>query len=277
MSKRGNPYHDLKGRFTDQLTHKVAETRRKSKKLFDSILEQKEVNYPEVLNRLEKLDKRVNGSGSGWWAFNPENPHVPKNPDGSISLDVNDIKTSEGSFDRKKIQSARIAIAKSKIFDKTEAEGMKDYCLADYKMINWCLRDGASVQDSGGSAINSALKFSSKKEFTVYRGLSNDLVANSFSKMKKGDVTSDSAFLSTSTDKRVAESFSKNGVLLELNVKPNTRFGIPLLTASSQSPSTRAGSDLESEIIFKPGQKIEIKEVSTRKTGEIYVRADIIP
>lgn len=281
MNKNGNPYHDLKGRFTDQLTHKVAETRRKSKKLFISILEQKQtVNYADVYKRIEDLEKKISNqkkTGSGWWAFNPENPHVPKNSDGSVSINLSDIQKEDGSFNTQKIRDARIAIAKSKVFNKEQAVEMTDYCLAGYKSINWCLRDGASLSDSGGEAINSALKFKSKKAFTTYRGLNNEEVSNQLSRMKSGDKLSDQAFLSTSTDKRVAESFSKNGVLMELNVKPGTKFGIPLLTTSTQSPSSRAGSDLEAEIIFKPNQEMIIKDVKIQDNGEIYVKADIIP
>lgn len=277
MSKKGNPYHDIRGRFTDQLTHKVAETHRKSKRLFLSIFEeQTNQPYSNTLKRIEELEKKVNSSpGSGWWAFNPENPHIPKNAGGSISINIDDFKKSNGSFNLKRIQDARIAIAKSKTFSKDQAVEMQDYCLASYKYINWCLRDGASVKDSGGETINSALKFTSKKQFTVYRGLNDEETSSFLSRLKPNEKTSDKAFLSTSTDKRVADSFSKDGVLLELNVKTGVKFGIPLLTSSAQSFNTRAGSNYESEIIFKPNQEIVIKKSERLDSGELYIVAEI--
>ncbi len=175
--------------------------------------------------------------------------------------------------------------------DKVDIEA---YTMSDYEHFNACLRKGdnqflkdyvennligidkediAFYKDFGeknGKELISQTKriekaidgYTAEKTFKVYRGTCtnknyfNDLVVGESKILDKG-------FLSTSLDKKQAESFLNNGVgekyMLEITVKKGSKSGA-FIADFSDMPE-------EKEFLFKPSIKFKIKDVKKDEKG----------
>lgn len=171
-----------------------------------------------------------------------------------------------------------------------EKEDIDYYQGLGYKSINDELRSGSSIEDTMCEALNDACRFSSKEPLTVMRGESS--FSNNWENVSAGQKMPDGlhkAFISTSTDANVAESFATkkrdldpNGegklyeTVVTINVPTSQRFGIPNAYGNNIAAN-------ESEIILPYGttglvKKFTEKEVQigNRIVIQQFVTIDIL-
>lgn len=171
-----------------------------------------------------------------------------------------------------------------------EKEDIDYYQGLGYKSINDELRSGSSIEDTMCEALNDACRFSSKEPLTVMRGESS--FNNNWENVSAGQKMPEGlhkAFISTSTDANVAESFATkkrdldpNGegklyeTVVTINVPTSQRFGIPNAYGNNIAAN-------ESEIILPYGttglvKKFTEKEVQigNRIVIQQFVTIDIL-
>lgn len=171
-----------------------------------------------------------------------------------------------------------------------EKEDIEYYQGVGYKFINDELRSGGSIEDAMCQKLNDACRFSSDEPLTVKRGESS--FSNNWEDVRIGQKMPDGlhkAFISTSTDENVAESFAAkkrdadpNGksklyeTIVTMNVPTSQRFGIP----NAYGDNIAAG---ESEIILPYGTNGIVKnivekevKIGNRTVVQQFVTIDIL-
>lgn len=171
-----------------------------------------------------------------------------------------------------------------------EAKSVSEYQNNGYKYINDTLRCGFGLEDAGAEDLLDACRFSLDKEIIVERGESS--FSNNWSGTKVGSTADDfsMAFISTSTDPKVAEHFATK----EREADPNGYSKIYETHVSIKIPPTQnfcipqvyTNSDLngaENEILLPPYLKYEAKSfkeesktVGNRTVIEQRVELEII-
>lgn len=150
-----------------------------------------------------------------------------------------------------------------------EAKGLKEYTSDGFERINSALRGSLVDENERKEALELAQKADQAlRALPSYRGESyrgTSLPPEVINSLKVGGTFSDKGFLSTSSDRDVAEEFA-------LEVKGNQKpvfFSIQ----SKHGKDISGGSDLpsESEVLFAPNSKFKIKAVE-EKDGVMYVQ-----
>lgn len=225
----------------------------------------------------------LNELGFIWNAWD-EKKH-PRDSKGRFTF-VLGLKSNYGSsaiggtvIGKSTISEARKALqvfAGKSIENKAQYEGEKEdiawYQTAGYKTINDELRSGGTIEDAMCEKLNDACRFSSDEPLTVMRGESS--FSNNWENIKPGTKMPDglkNAFISTSTDQNVAESFASKKrdadpegksklyeTVVTINVSTSQRFGIP----NAYGDSIASG---ESEIILPYGTNGIVKKITQKE------------
>ena len=99
-----------------------------------------------------------------------------------------------------------------------------------------------------------------KKDVIVWRGIQNEDVIREFYDAGEGGTFSDSAFISTSFDERIAQQFSNQTTLLKIVAQKGTRAVYP----DAAGLGYAEGGSTEKELILKRGQEFEIIKIEQR-------------
>jgi SPP1 gp7 family putative phage head morphogenesis protein len=143
-----------------------------------------------------------------------------------------------------------------------EKQALKDYTGEKFNQINQFLgglrKEIPETVKNTMNELSSFLENAPKVSDTTYRGKKGDRVFNEFKTLKKGDIYSEKAFMSTTYDKAIADKFAdgnynkvimtikgKNGVLVEKYSDVRT----------------------EKEVLFNKGSNYKIESIKTEKKG----------
>lgn len=164
-----------------------------------------------------------------------------------------------------------------------EREDNVYYQSRGYKYINDELRSGGSLDSVMCENLDNSCRFSSDKPFQVYRGESS--FSNNWSGVKVGDSIPDGlakSFISTSTDKNVADKFATHDRMglgakiyettITINVPTTQRFGIPNVYDKN------AVAKGESEVLLPYGTKGKVSKITetTKKVGKDTIIQQVV-
>lgn len=139
----------------------------------------------------------------------------------------------------------------------SEKHAISSYSGDNFLKINSQLRKG-DKSDPDVARLDSAINKSELSGGVLYRGMSRDDAKKLFpdGNIRKGMVVSDPAFLSTSSEKKIAGMFSTGGVMLEIE----TQSGDPGLDITSMSNNKH-----ESETILPRNARMEVVSIHPGK------------
>jgi hypothetical protein len=150
-------------------------------------------------------------------------------------------------------------------FSKEEHNRLDNYRDMAYSLVNKIERgDVSGVSDENikkskeisESVSKSISKSEIKQDIVAYRGIKpSGEVANFFKGLKVGDEYSDSAFISTSIDKSVADKFSEGGVNLKILI-PKGSKGLPMQNVGSETSKDVYSN--EYEVLLDKGSNFRV-------------------
>jgi hypothetical protein len=162
---------------------------------------------------------------------------------------------------------------------EAEAASAKKYTLNAYGPINNYLRTGQSstnekysddvIHEHVKNLDSLIAKSPSTKPAVLYRGAP----ASMFDNLQPGDELADMAFVSTTTDKSVADggiekTFMGDAALMELHAPAGTNM----------LDMDKAGSSMgESEFLLPRGSRFQVREIKTDDKGKKVIVADVLP
>jgi hypothetical protein len=153
------------------------------------------------------------------------------------------------------------------------ASAVNRYQSLGYRSLNEALRRGRKLDPSDQSLFDrmtAAFAESQKlsrprtQPLTTSRGMGN--AAKRVDGLKPGDVVTDKAFMSTSTDEYTASRFGENG-------KTPAVWSI---TVPPEVPVMRLPGGGELELLLRPGTRMKILQIELRE-GIRHVRVEVIP
>ncbi len=172
--------------------------------------------------------------------------HVKVNGSGEV------VKGAEGKIGKSSSSNS------SSRLTQNEKSAISSYSGDNFLKINSQLR-GGDTSDPDVSRLDSAISKGSLGDETLYRGMSRDDAKKLFpdGDIRKGMVVSDKAFLSTSSEKKVAGMFGIGGVMLEIQ----TQSGAKGLDVTGMSSNKH-----ESETILPRDAKLEVVSIHPGKS-----------
>jgi SPP1 gp7 family putative phage head morphogenesis protein len=168
----------------------------------------------------------------------------------------------------------------------TPQEAVDSYRGADtspetsFYAINSALRSGTPLTDDQKRIYDGLVAAAEplKDDITVYRGTTLDSVLNGREMVRLGMDVQEPGFMSTSTDRTVAEEFAEiasdfdQAAILKILVRRGT-LAIDVNKIGSETP----GLSDQSELLFLPGSKMTVDGQQTRRDGIKQVDVEIHP
>ncbi|MDO3651212.1 ADP-ribosyltransferase [Nocardia mangyaensis] len=169
-------------------------------------------------------------------------------------------KAVEDLYNRLRAPGRPSKVSAAKLTDK-DLDALGSYTGGGYRDINRALRDGNVRPDQQDRIdnINSALNKLPSKEGTMYRG--TDLSPEVLASYKEGEVVTEKAFTSTSSDPGRA-------------FPGNTRFTVESKTGKDVAPYSTAEQNgmVENEVLFRSGTKFHVvSKDADPDTGITYI------
>lgn len=155
---------------------------------------------------------------------------------------------------------------KNHVTTDEQKDAVTYYTKEGYRPLNNCRRRNLmcdKVDYGKAMELNKLLTSAPKFEGEVYRGVefSSKEKADAFiSNFKKGGIYVDPGFMSTSTNKNIADQFKDSG---------NGGLGISLKIKSKNGAAIKSLSDIpsENEVLFGANSKFFVKNIKTGKNG----------
>jgi len=151
---------------------------------------------------------------------------------------------------------------------KAEREAISDYTGGTYNQINGYERGIRNkISEEAKITTKNLDKFierAPKVQAESYRGMTADTkLFDEFKALKKGDVYTDKAFMSTTYDKNIVSVFSGNECKIEMTLKGKNGVLI--------EPFSQYGAK-EKEIIFGRNSHFKVESIKVKGDGRTYVR-----
>lgn len=175
--------------------------------------------------------------------------HVKIDENGKVIAGMGGKFNGKNISDAHKPESSKEKKAKSSI-TSNEKSSLTSYSGDRFLDVNTRLREGEKP-DAEISRIDSAIDKSSMTAKTLYRGMSRDAAKKIFKNgnISAGDIVSDKAFSSTSSEKKIAKMNSIGGVMLQIE-SPEGAKGIDMSEFSSNKH--------ESEFLLPRNAKMQV-------------------